>query len=336
MSRSLRPETTPEQQAMIEAKIAKYVEAGAYQWARRACSEAHALPLYLDWTGCLAIRPDGEVIWIEDESYEVREVEDERVRNLALFQGSRRDPDLRCLVPSRPPDATDCPDCHGTGKLPFPAGKEDLAEVVVCSCGGLGWVPASPAGSVGSPKKTRPTTGHRRFLIRALLVVAAIPPALLFYLFLSIFGLFPWSGINCWQDDIDLNRGRIRYTRYLLWLPVTRSEQDSSLTKALSSEDRTESSEDWQPVVTLSPGLHHSPHYRFHGAIHQIRELEISWEFGKMTPEARRETARQVLHLWHQTGDYFQAGKYIQAVWERALEAEKTGKSIDVKDLPEP
>ena len=263
MSRSLRLETTPEQRAMIEAKIAEYVEAGAYEWARRACAEAHALPLYLDWTGCLAIRPDGEVIWIEDESYEVREVEDERERNLALFQGSRRDPDLRCLVPPRPPDAFDCPDCHGTGKLPFRGDQAHLAEVVVCSCGGLGWVPASPAGSVGSPKKTLPKTGRRRSLIRAVLVVAVIPPALLFYLFLSIFGLFPWSGINCWQDEIDLNSGRIRYTRYLLWLPVTRSVRDSPLTIALSPDDWTNPGEDWQPVVTLSPGLHHSPHYRF-------------------------------------------------------------------------
>ncbi len=332
MSRSLRLEMTPEQTAMIEAKIAEYIEGGAYEWARRACAEAHALPLYLDWTGCLAIRPDGEVIYI-DESCEVKEVDDERVRNLALFQGSRRDPDLRCLVPPRPPDATDCPDRHGTGKLPFRGNHAHLAEVVVCSCGGLGWVPASPAGSIGPPKETLPTTGQRRFLLQAVISVAAI---LLGMLVLSLFGLFPWSGINCTQSDIDLNSGRIRYTRYLLWLPVTRSVQDSALTRALSPEDRKNPGEDWHPVVTLSPGLHHSPHYRFHGAIHQIRELEISWEFGKMTPEARNETARQVLRLWHQAGSYFPAGDYIQRVWVRAREAEKSGKSIAVKDLPEP
>jgi hypothetical protein len=141
MSPSLRQDTTPEQRSKIEAKIAEYLEGGAYEWARRACAEAHALPLYLDWTRCLAIRPDGEVIYIDDESYEVRDVEDERVRNLAVFQGSRRDPDLRCLVPSRPPDGTDCPDCRGTGKLPFRGDRAHLAEVVICSCGGLGWVP---------------------------------------------------------------------------------------------------------------------------------------------------------------------------------------------------
>lgn len=187
------------------------------------------------------------------------------------------------------------------------------------------------APPMGGPGDDRGRT-RRRTRIRALLVVAAIPLGLLV---LSLFGLFPWSGINCTQGDIDLYSGRIRYTRYLLWLPVTRSVQDSSLTRALSPEDTTGSREDWHPVVTLSPGLHHSPHYRFYGAIHQIRELEISWEFGKMKPEARRETARQVLRLWHEAGSFFPAGDYIQRVWERALEANKTGKSIDVKDLPE-
>ena len=55
-----------------------------------------------------------------------------------------------------------------------------------------------------------------------------------------------------------------------------------------------------------------------------------------MTPEARREMARHVLHLWRQEGSDFKAGNYIQAVWEQAREAEKEGRSIDVGDLPVP
>jgi hypothetical protein len=149
-------------------------------------------------------------------------------------------------------------------------------------------------------------------------------------------GFFPWSTINCTQSDVALNSGRIRHTRYLLGIPITTSVQDSALTRALSTQDTAELVEDWHPVVTLSPGLHHSPHYRFHGAAGQIRELEFCWEFGKMTAEAGRQTARQVLHLWREAGDDIQAGHYIQAVWERAVEAEKTGKSIDVNDLPVP
>jgi hypothetical protein len=152
---------------------------------------------------------------------------------------------------------------------------------------------------------------------------------------LSLLGLFPWSGLNCWQDDIDITSGRVRHTRYLLWVPISRSVRDSALTKTLLLADRTGAPADWHPVVTLSPGLHHSPHYRFHGAISQIRQLEICWEFGKMTPVARRKTAWHVVRLWQQTGSYFRADDYIQAVWERALDAEKKGEAIDGSDLPD-
>lgn len=173
----------------------------------------------------------------------------------------------------------------------------------------------------------------RRFLLRCLLMLVAIPPTLLA---LSMLGLFPWSGVNCWQNDIDITRGRIRQTRYLLWVPVQRSVWDSALTRAVSPAATTDSRADWQPVVTLSPGLHYSPHYRFHGAIHQVQELEFSWVSGKMTPAAREQTARQVLRLWQQNLNYFRATDYLQAVWERAREAKKTGKVIDAGDLPVP
>src|SRR4051794_11210157 len=145
--------------------------------------------------------------------------------------------------------------------------------------------------------------GHRRSLVRTLMLVGGIPFILLF---LSTIGFLPWSTINCTQSDIALNSGRTRHTRYILGVPIARSVQDSALTRALSPEDTVDSGEQWQPVVTLSPGLHHSPHYRFHGAMGQIRELEICWESGKISPEVRRQTARQVLHLWRQTGNDFQ------------------------------
>jgi hypothetical protein len=66
------------------------------------------------------------------------------------------------------------------------------------------------------------------------------------------------------------------------------------------------------------------------------RRLEFCWEFGKMTPAARAETARHLLRLWQQNLIYFQATDYLQAVWERAREAEKKGNAIDVGDLPVP
>jgi hypothetical protein len=183
------------------------------------------------------------------------------------------------------------------------------------------------------PVTARIRSSPRRFLLRCVLALLAIPPILLV---LSLFGLFPWSGLNCWQNDIDITTGRIRQTRYVLWVPVQRSVWDSAVTRAVTPAAITGARADWHPVVTLSPGLHHSPHYRFHGAIHQIQELELCWQSGKMTPAARTETARQLLRLWQRNLDYFRATDYIQAVWERTRDAEKNGNAIDAGDLPVP
>ncbi len=328
MDRSRSFEPTPEQRAMIEAKIDVSIGGLTSEEARRACTAARALPLYLDWSACMAIRPDGEIIWIDyAEPHRVRLVEDERERNIGLFQGSLRDPDLGFLVRLRPAEAVDCPDCRGTGRIPFPEGSEHLADRVVCYCGGIGWLPDE-----GGHRNDRQERG-RRPILRFVLMVIAVPPSLLT---LSLFGLFPWSGLNSWRYDIDINSGRIRYTRHLLWMEVTSFVRDSVLTKALSPEDLSGRTADWMPVTTLSPGQHHSPHHRFHGAIFQIRELESCWETGKMTPAARRVMARQVLHLWREWGNYHPAGDYIEATWEKAGEAEKQGKAMGVNDLPVP
>jgi hypothetical protein len=74
----------------------------------------------------------------------------------------------------------------------------------------------------------------------------------------------------------------------------------------------------------------------FHGAIHQIRELELCWEFGQFTPAARAKTARNLLRLWQQNLSYMRVKDHLQAVWERALDAEKKGNVIDAGDLPMP
>jgi hypothetical protein len=60
---------------------------------------------------------------------------------LGLFRGTKLHPELPFLMPSRPPNATDCPDCRGTGKLAFPEVAKHLVETVIFSCGGIGWLP---------------------------------------------------------------------------------------------------------------------------------------------------------------------------------------------------
>lgn len=105
---------------------------------RELAAAKHVLPLYCDIGGCLAIDASGQILCFDWNTPDVFRVEEDPLwRRLALFQGSRKHPEIQCLVPQRPSDAETCPLCGGTGtpKLPEPFRN------VVCRCGGIGWLP---------------------------------------------------------------------------------------------------------------------------------------------------------------------------------------------------
>lgn len=66
---------------------------------------------------------------------EIRIVDDDLTRNMALYQAAKKNAALQPLAPQRPPDAVTCSLCGGSGVLPEPHTNW------MCSCGGLGWTP---------------------------------------------------------------------------------------------------------------------------------------------------------------------------------------------------
>jgi hypothetical protein len=140
------------------------------------------------------------------------------------------------------------------------------------------------------------------FARRAPTVAFILVAAPLTLLALSLFGAFPWSGLNCDTTEIDLYSGRIRSTRYLFWIPVRQTVSESALTHELLPTDIHADQVSWQPVVTLSPGVRHSPHYYYHGAIAQIREVQIRWELRADPKASRRAAAIELLRIWRSAG----------------------------------
>jgi hypothetical protein len=109
---------------------------------RELAAELNALLMFLDFGGCYAIRPDGEIIsFLWDKPYNLEYENDPRIRNLVLFQGAKKYPELDKLVPPRPPDAEDCSHCGGTGVESMNEKLGFDEERLVCYCGGLGWLP---------------------------------------------------------------------------------------------------------------------------------------------------------------------------------------------------
>jgi hypothetical protein len=137
---------------MIEARINEYTTESFHDPVniRDFARKFRVLPLLQDWSGGWAIRPDGEIITFSyDEPFDMKVEEDVHRRNMALYEGSKKYPELKELVPERPSNAVECPYCKGTGdavdqrtKEYFQQeGKEHLLNTFRCYCGGLGWIP---------------------------------------------------------------------------------------------------------------------------------------------------------------------------------------------------
>ena len=106
----------------------------------------HVLPLMDDFMGCWALTMAGELAFVpHEEPGRLELVRDHPVEaigiHVALAQGSRRYPELVSIGPQRPPDAIPCTTCDGSGRIP------GIPENILCSCGGLGWLPPHVQGA---------------------------------------------------------------------------------------------------------------------------------------------------------------------------------------------
>ena len=113
-------------------------------------------------------------------------------------------------------------------------------------------------------RKSTPTERRQWFALIILMPMITM-------LLLTVSGVFVWSPLNCGHEEVDINTGRVRHTKYFLFYQIGDRTEDTWVSRASSKSNK---SPDWHRVNTFSPGVGHSPHYNFHGAIHQITTLE--------------------------------------------------------------
>ena len=106
---------------------------------RQLAAEKKVLPLTWDSGGVFTVNDKGDIIsFLWDDWGEPQVETDPRICNIALFQGSKKYPELKDLI-VKPDTARVCPGCGGTGIEPYAAKLNTNA--IVCYCGGLGWIP---------------------------------------------------------------------------------------------------------------------------------------------------------------------------------------------------
>jgi hypothetical protein len=95
-----------------------------------------ALPVYKDIGGALGFDSQGVVIEFDWETEQARPTTDHRWIITAAVSAAEKYPELREILPDRPPRATTCSKCLGAGKIALtPTSNFGCGE-----CCGLGWV----------------------------------------------------------------------------------------------------------------------------------------------------------------------------------------------------
>jgi hypothetical protein len=106
------------------------------EYEREVARETNALPVYMGMGGALGLTPDGTVLLYDSESGQVRPEIDEMWIMLAAVSATEKHPELREILPVRPPTATTCLDCSGTGRQALTPNFTPICG----KCFGLGWV----------------------------------------------------------------------------------------------------------------------------------------------------------------------------------------------------
>ena len=132
----------PDMSNAVAARVAEWLrETPPHDIHRPYVEQFSVLPLTSDMGGLYGLMPSGEIVeFLWDQPMEPKVVTKPHSVNVALFQGVRRYPELEPLLPERPDGADTCEMCDGTGRVGSEL-PEHLRDVVICYCGGAGWLP---------------------------------------------------------------------------------------------------------------------------------------------------------------------------------------------------
>jgi hypothetical protein len=136
---------SPELAARIRRWVDELPTEGMQNWAGRLCKQNGSIPLHSTQIYLWALRPDGQVLSIDHESFARRaELENDPVTAYAaLAQGARTHPEIGELLTHNSAGLRECEVCGGLGwtKAQPPAKGTDACH----KCVGMGWyVPYTP------------------------------------------------------------------------------------------------------------------------------------------------------------------------------------------------
>jgi len=140
MTSSIKPVTKEK----ISERVRLYLSGEDQKWTgfEAEARNLNALPILIDLFIAYFLSPDGELfaldLWEEGTQPEIEK--DIHTKTTVINVASEWFPELKELLPARPGDADDCPDCEGRGRLLITDYYGKPAAISCPKCMTLGWV----------------------------------------------------------------------------------------------------------------------------------------------------------------------------------------------------
>lgn len=130
---------TPDLQAIIRSLVERWLASNDRPDLTAVVCTSGALPVYYGMGATLLLRPDGEILCLDDASDDdVPHLETgEGWRTIAIVVGVEKHPELLPLLPIRPVEAETCDWCSGYGRI---RDHEIIYGILCGKCFGLGWL----------------------------------------------------------------------------------------------------------------------------------------------------------------------------------------------------
>lgn len=132
-------------------------------------------------------------------------------------------------------------------------------------------------------------------------------------LFVIVVLLIPtWSKLYCRHEDINIKTGQSRITRFLCSFQMSQQINDTPLSRALQGETIDVADiQAWHRVNTFYWGRKYSPHYIFHGAFGQAKELELILDMLNASDVQRKNATIGLLSTWQKSGNDSKAETFL-------------------------
>jgi hypothetical protein len=117
---------------------------------------------------------------------------------------------------------------------------------------------------------------------------------------------------NCQTEEINIKTGLARYRQYRFFVKIHDTTKDTVLSRAITEPVSIAEIKDWHTVNQFAPpsfGI--SPHYRFHGALSQVQEVEMLQKAYALNESNVASIARQLLIMWQTNGSDFAASRFL-------------------------